>query len=96
MEYASLLWKGVTPFRESLSNKILMIKPDCATMRRMEEEEAGAGERHGCISVRQGKPLQMELLLLSISSNEITYVIFWRIWLCDSMPSWGTALGLTV
>lgn len=45
MEHASLLWKGVSPLRKGLSNKILIIKPDYATLRRMEEERAGAGER---------------------------------------------------
>lgn len=54
MEYASLLWKEVSPFREGLSNKVLIIKPDCVTMGRMEEEEAGADEEH-VPSVRQGE-----------------------------------------
>lgn len=55
MEYASLLWKGVSPFREGLSNKVLIIKPDCVTMGRMEEEEAGADEEHVLPRVRQGE-----------------------------------------
>lgn len=95
MEHASLLWKGVSPLRKGLSNKILIIKPDYATLRRMEEERAGAGERQVLQQCETGA-LQMGLLLLSISSNETTCVIFRRIWLCDSMPSWGAALGFTV